>query len=176
MAGSASAGAEGPASVSARTATTLAAIFIGVGVGALVVSMTTSSTLAILLLLGVVAGALATFGNSVSTGGLKISGSTIVSSNSGFLVAPSLASTGSTIDTFSTIVDSSALRAAGASCSASVAEDVSSSNFSTMVVSIYLGRWVKTLIFLPFGTAGMAEVAVFLFFPAFARDSNNQDI
>jgi hypothetical protein len=61
-------------------------------------------------------------------------------------------------------------------CLASVVEDVPSPNFGTTTVLIYLGRWVKTLIFLPFGTSEMAKVAVFLFFPAFARDSNNQDI
>jgi hypothetical protein len=38
-----------------------------------VVSITASSTLAILLLLGVVAGAFVTFGNSASAGGLRIS-------------------------------------------------------------------------------------------------------
>jgi hypothetical protein len=36
-----------------------------------------------------------------------------------------------------------------------------------VAISIFLGRCVKTLIFLPFGTAEMAEVAVFLFFPCF---------
>jgi hypothetical protein len=46
-------------------------------------------------------------------------------------------------------------------------EDVPSSNFGTVAVSIYLGRWVKTLIFLPFGTTEMAEGVVFLFFPCF---------
>jgi hypothetical protein len=46
-------------------------------------------------------------------------------------------------------------------------EDVPSPSFGTVVVSIYLGRCVKTLIFLPFGTTEMAEVVVFLFFPCF---------
>ena len=79
-------------------------------VNALVVSMTTSSTLAILLLLGVVAGAFATFGSSTSTGWLRISGRFVAFSNSSFLVVSSSASTGSTIGTFGTIVDSSAIR------------------------------------------------------------------
>jgi hypothetical protein len=112
-------------------------------------------------------GAFATFGNYASTGGLGISGSTIIFLNFGFLAAPSSALTGSTIGIFGTIVNSSALRVAGVACSASAAEDVCSPNFGTMVVSIYLGRWVKTLIFLPFDTTEMVEVAVFVFFPCF---------
>jgi hypothetical protein len=138
--------------------------------------MTASSTLAILLLLRVAAGAFATFDNSASTSGLRIFGSAIVFSNYSFLAAPSSASTGSTIGTFGTIVDSSALRAAGAACSASTAEDVSSPNFGTMAVSIYIGWWVKTLIFLPSAQQKWPKWQFFSFFPAFVRDSNNQDI
>jgi hypothetical protein len=103
--------------------------------------------LAILLLLGVVAGAFAIFGNSAYASGLKISGGTIAFSSSGFLAASSLASapffgvsTGSAIGTFSNSI-----------CSASAVEDVPSPNFNNVVVSMYFGRWVKTLIFLPFG-------------------------
>jgi hypothetical protein len=129
--------------------------------------MTESSTLAILLLLGVVAGAFVTFGNSASAGGLKISGNTITFSSSGFLAASSLASAGSAIGSFGTIVDSWALRLIGAACSVSAVKDVPSLNFGNMVVSMYLGRWVKTLIFLPFGATEMAEAVVFLFFPCF---------
>jgi hypothetical protein len=55
----------------------------------------------------------------------------------------------------------------GAAYFASIAKYVSSPNLSTVVVSIYLGRRVKTLIFLPFGITVMAEVAAFLFFPCF---------
>jgi hypothetical protein len=113
--------------------------------------------------LGVVAGAFATFDNSASVGGLNISGGTIVSPSSGFLTASSLASaaffgvsTGSAVGTFGKSI-----------CLASAVEDVPSPNFGTTTVSIYLGRWVKTLIFLPFGTAEMAKVAIFLFFPCF---------
>jgi hypothetical protein len=54
--------------------------------------MTTSSTLAILLLLGVIAGAFDTFDNSGSGGGLKIFGSPVVFSRSGSLAALPLAS------------------------------------------------------------------------------------
>jgi hypothetical protein len=106
--------------------------------------------------LGVVAGAFATFGNSASAGGLKISGSTIAFSSSGFLAASSLASTGSTIGTFSNSIRL-----------ASAVEDVPSPSFGTVAVSMYLDRCVRTLIFLPFGAAEMAEVAAFLFFPCF---------
>jgi hypothetical protein len=38
-----------------------------------------------------------------------------------------------------------------------------------VAVSIYLGLWVKTLIFLPFGTTAIVEAATFLFFPCFRR-------
>jgi hypothetical protein len=129
--------------------------------------MTASSTLAILLLLGVIIEVFATFSNSAS-------GGPAFSSPSGFSAVFSSASTVyiSTLadlvaETFGTATDSLALRMAGAACSASTVEDAPSSNFGTMAVSMYLGRCVKTLIFLPFGTAEMAEVAVFLFFPFF---------
>jgi hypothetical protein len=141
-----------------------------------VVSMTVSSTLAILLLLGVVAGAFVTFGNSASIDGLIIFGIITVSSNSGSLAASSLASTGLTIGTFGTTIDPSALRVAGEACFASAVEEVYSPNSGTTVVSIYRGRWVKTFIFLPFGTTVVAEAAVFLFFLSFSRGSSNQDI
>jgi hypothetical protein len=39
--------------------------------------------------------------------------------------------------------------------------------FAPTAISMYLGQWVKTLIFLPFDTTEMAEAAVFLFFPYF---------
>jgi hypothetical protein len=51
--------------------------------------------------------------------------------------------------------------------SALAVEDVPSPSFDIVAVSMYLGRCIKTLIFSPFGTAGMAEVAAFLFFPYF---------
>jgi hypothetical protein len=65
-------GTEGPASGSARAVAASAVSFAGAGVDAHVDSRTTSSMLAILLLLEVIAGALDTFGNSGSAGGLKI--------------------------------------------------------------------------------------------------------
>jgi hypothetical protein len=153
-------GVEGSASVSARAVVASATFFAGVGVNALVVSMTASNTLAILLLLGVIAGVFATFGNSGSDG-------PVVSSRSGFsAIFPSASavcistSDDPVAETFDTATDSSALRPVGAACSDSTVED-------TMAVLMYLGRWVKTLIFLPFGTTEMVEAAVFLFFPYF---------
>ena len=84
-------GTEGPTSGSARAVAASAVSFAGEGVDALVDSMTASSTLAILLLLGVIAGAFETFGNSGFGGGLKIFGSPTVSSRSGSLTAFPLA-------------------------------------------------------------------------------------
>jgi hypothetical protein len=75
----------------------------------------------------------------------------------------------------STSVDSS-LEPAGAGCPGSTVEGVPSTSFGTLAFSMYLGRCVNTLFFLPFGAADMAEVAVFSFFPAFARDSYNLGI
>jgi hypothetical protein len=125
--------------------------------------MRASSTLAILLLLGVVAGAFATFGNSASAGGLKISGSAIALPRSGSLVASSLASA----PCFGVLTGSAAATFGNSTCSASAVEDVPSLSFGTMAISMYLGLCVNTLIFLPFGTTEMAEAAVFLFFPCF---------
>jgi hypothetical protein len=96
--------------------------------------------------LGFVAGAFVTFSSSASAGGLRIFGNITVFSNSVSLATLSLASADPTIGTSDTLVDSSVLRAAGAAGSASAAEDVSSPNFGTVAVSIYLGLWVKTLI------------------------------
>jgi hypothetical protein len=165
-------GTGGLASSSARAIAASAVSFAGVGVVALVDSRTASSTLANLLLLGVIVGAFDTFGNSGSTSELKIFGSPAVSPSSGSSTVFPLASTacfGASIDpvagTFGTSADSS-LELAGAGCLGSVV-DVSSASFGTVAVSMYLGRCVKTLIFLPFGAAEMAEVAVFLFFPCF---------
>jgi hypothetical protein len=134
-----------------------------------VVSITASSTLAILLLLGVVAGAFVTFGNSSSTGGLRIFDIITVFSNSSSSATSSLASADSIIGTFGTTINPSVLRVAGASCFSSVVEEVPSPNSGTTVVSMYRGRWVKTFIFLPFGTTVVAEVAVFLFYPCLLK-------
>src|SRR5688572_1669941 len=71
-------GTEGPTSGSAWTLTTSAIFLVGAGLKAFVVSMTASSMLAILLLLGVATEAFCTFGNFASAGGLRISGIFIV--------------------------------------------------------------------------------------------------
>jgi hypothetical protein len=156
-------GIEGPASVSARVVAVLATFFAGAGVNALVVFMTASSTLAILLLLGVVAGAFATFGNSASVGGLKISGCAIAFPSSGSLTASSL----EPAPCFGVLTSLTAGAFGNSVCYASAVEDVPSLSLGTMAVSMYLGRCVKTLIFLPFGTTEMAEATIFLFFPCF---------
>jgi hypothetical protein len=118
-------------------------------------------------------GAFDTFDNSGFIGRLKIFGSLAVSPSSGSSVAFSLASAvcfgalaESVAGTFGTSAGSSS-KSAGAGYPCSAIEVVLSVSFGTMAVSIYLGRCVKTLIFLPFGAAEMAEVAVFLFFLCF---------
>jgi hypothetical protein len=122
-----------------------------------------SSTLAILLLLGVIAGAFDTFGISGSADGLKIFGSPTVSPSSGSLAAFPLASApcfGISTDPVAGTFDNSAnfsLGLAGAGCYTSAVEDVPSPSFGTMAVSMYLGKCVKTLIFLPFGTTKMPK-------------------
>jgi hypothetical protein len=167
-------GTEGLASVSTRAVAASTIFFAGAGVNDLVDSMIASNMLAILLILGVIVGAFDIFGNSGSAGGLKIFGSPTVSPSSGHVAAFPLAlapcfgvSTGPTADSFSNL-SSSPLGVAGAGCSASAVEDVPLPNFGTVAVSMYLGRCVKTLIFLPFDTEKMAEVAAFLFFPCFS--------
>jgi hypothetical protein len=67
---------------------------------------------------------------------------------------------------FGILADSS-LEPAVVGCPSSAVEGVLSTSFGTLAVSMYLGRCVNTLIFLPFGATEMAEVAVFLFFPCF---------
>jgi hypothetical protein len=174
-AGTASVGTKGPASASVQTIAASTTFFTGTGVNALVDSMTASNTLAILLLLGVIAGVFDIFGNSGSAGGLKIFGSPTVSPSFGTVAVFYFASatcfgvpTGPAAGAFDNSASSS-LGMVGAGCSASTVEDVPSPSFGTVAVSIYLGRCVKTLIFLPFGTAEMAEVAAFLFFPCFHK-------
>jgi hypothetical protein len=170
LAGSASMGTESPTSVSTRAVAASGVSFAGAGVDALVDYMTASSTLTILLLLGVIAGAFDTFGNSGSGGGLKIFDSPAIFSSSGSSAAFPLdsaacfgASVNSVAGTFGSSANSS-FEPAGAGCPGSVVEAIPSPSFGTVAVSIYLGRCVKTLIFLPFGATEMAEVAAFLFF------------
>src|SRR5699024_3640668 len=135
---------------SAWTLATSATFLIGAGVKAFVVSITASSTLAILLLLGVAAGPFCIFGKFASTGGLRISGIFTVSSTFDSSVISSLASAGPTVGTFGITIDSSALCTMEAACFASVVEEVPSPNSGTIDGSIYHGRWVRTFIFLPF--------------------------
>jgi hypothetical protein len=145
-------GTVGPASGLARTVAASAVYFAGAGVDALVDSMTASSTLAILLLLGLIAGVFDTFDNSSSDGGLKIFGGPAVSSRSSSSVAFPLASIAclgaladSIAETFGISADS-LLEPAGAGCPGSVVEEVLSTSFSTVAVSMYLGRCVKTFL------------------------------
>jgi hypothetical protein len=105
-----------------------------------VVSITASSTLAILLLLGVAAGAFCTFGNSAYAGGLRISGIFTDFSTFGSSAVSSLALAGLTVGTFGTTIDSSALCTMGAACFAWAVEEVPSPNSGTTVGSIYHGR------------------------------------
>jgi hypothetical protein len=145
------------------------------GVGALADSRTASSMLAILLFLGVIAGALDSFGNSSSGGGLKIFGNP-TDSSCGSSIVFSLASAGrfgaSTDSAFSCPIAfgalaDSPLAPVGPGYSGAVAEEVPLASFGTLAVSMYLGRSVKALIFFPFGVAEMVKVAAFLFFPCF---------
>jgi hypothetical protein len=174
--GSVSVGTEGPPSVSAQAVAASAIFFAGAGVNALVDSMTASNTLAILLLLGVIAEAFDTFGNSGSAGWLKIFGSPTVFPSYGSMAAFSLASapcfgvsTGPAAGTFSNSVSSS-LGMAGAGCSASAVEDVPSPSFGTVAISMYLSRCVKTLIFFPSAQQRWLKRQFSFSFPAFARD------
>jgi hypothetical protein len=169
-------GTEDPTSTSARAVAASATSFVEVGVGALVDSKTTSNMLAILLFLGVIAGTLDTFGNSGSGSGLKIFGNPAGSSSSDSSTVFSLASVGrfgalpdsvfSCPITLGTSADSP-LEPTGARYLGSAVEDIPSASCDTLVVSMYLGQCVKTLIFLPFGATEMAEAAAFLFFPSF---------
>jgi hypothetical protein len=104
------------------TVAALIVSFAGAGVNALVDSMTASNTLAILLLLGVIAGVFDTFDNSNSDGGLKIFGGPVVSSRSSSSAVFPLASAaclGASADliagTFGISADSP-LEPAGAGC------------------------------------------------------------
>jgi hypothetical protein len=165
-------GTEGPTSTSPRVVVASAASFAEAGVDALVDSKTAFSMLAILLLLGVIAGALDTFGNSGSGSGLKIFCSPAGSSSSGSSAAflASAGCFGASADSFAGTFDTSAnspLAPVGVGYFGSVVEEAPSVSFDTLAVSMFLGRCVKTLIFLPFGVVEITEVAAFLFFPYF---------
>jgi hypothetical protein len=148
-------GTKGPSSTSAQIIVASAISLAGAGVDALVDSKTASSTLAILLLLGVIVGAFDAFGNSGSGSGLKIFGSPASSPNFGSSAAFPLASAGcfgasadSVAGTLGISADSS-LEPIGAGRHGSEVEDVPSANFGTLAISMYLGLCVKTLIFYP---------------------------
>jgi hypothetical protein len=148
------------------------------GVSTLVDSMTTSDTLAILLLFGVTAGISDTFGSSVSYGGLKIAGCFADFFDSGSSAIFALASVGRfgtlAVSVFccSVIIfglDTLAnfpLDLARAGQSDPEAEDPSA-GFGTSAVSARLGRCVRTLTFFSFGVLAIAEAADFRFFPCF---------
>jgi hypothetical protein len=87
-------GIEGPTSASTRAVAALAVSFTGAGVDTLADSKTASSTLVVLLLLGVIAGALGAFGNYGFSGGLRIFCNPADSPSSGSSAAFSLASAG----------------------------------------------------------------------------------
>jgi hypothetical protein len=105
--------------------------------------------LAILLLLGVVAEAFCTFDSFVSVGGLEIFGT-----SSALLT---LASAGLAMGTFDVTVAFSVLCATAAVSVASAAEEDPEPNSGTTAGSIYYRGWVKTFIFLPFGTPAVVE-------------------
>jgi hypothetical protein len=111
-------------------------------------SITTSSTLAILLFLGVAAGMLDGFGSFVVHGGLSAFNSSAVFSSFGSSIGFVLASTGK--------------KRPGSMIGATP-----SLNFDTSVVSMRLGRCVKTLTFFDLDTLEVTKVAAFLFFPCF---------
>jgi hypothetical protein len=110
--------------------------FVRAGLKAFVISSTTSSTFAILLLLGVAAEAFCTFGNFASAGGLKISGIYTISSIFGSSALPILISTSPTVSTFGITVGSSVICALGTVSFVSAAEEVPSPNSGITAGSI----------------------------------------
>jgi hypothetical protein len=152
----ASAGTDGPASTVACAMLASLDFFRAspsasgaeVGVDTFTDSITASSTLAILLLFGVIAAIFDTFGSSVSCNRLKAFGCSI-----DFLSPSSLAD--------------SDLVSTGAEKLGSHVEVDPSIGFDTLVVSACLGRCVKTLTFFVFGVLEIAEAVAFLFFPCF---------
>jgi hypothetical protein len=178
-----SASSEGPASVLAWiTAASISAGFVSVSVCAFEASViflegvelkvftvsNTSSTFAILLILRVAAELFCAFGTVTSDEGLKVS-SAFVSSIFGFsaLSFSIFGSARSSEASFGIVADSPAFCVGGMGYLGLVAEEVSPPNSGTTADSIWRGRWVRTFNFLPFGvgSTGVAEAAVFLFFP-----------
>jgi hypothetical protein len=118
------------------------------GVDVFIDSITASSTLAILLFLGVAAWMLDGFSSSVVHGGLNAFNCSAAFSSFGSLAGFVLASTG--------IGRPSSVRGA-----------IPSLSFGTLVVSMRLGRCVKTLTFVDLDALEVVEIAAFLFFPCF---------
>jgi hypothetical protein len=118
------------------------------GVDVFIDSITASSTLAILLFLGVVVGMLDGFDSFVVHGGLSAFNCSAAFSSFGSSAGFVLAST-------DTERHGSAI---------GVAPSIS---FGTLAVSMRLGRHVKTLTFFDLDTLEVVEVAAFLFSPCF---------
>ena len=118
------------------------------GVNVFTDSITASSTLAILLFLGVVAGMLDDFGSFVVLGGLNAFNCSAAfssfDSSAGFVLAST---------------DTERL---GSAIAAAL-----SISFGTLAISMRLGRRVKTLTFFDFDVLEVTEVVAFLFFPCF---------
>jgi hypothetical protein len=109
------------------------AIFlVGAGLKVFIVSNTTSSTFAILLLLGVTTEPICTFGTVAYVGGLKISSIFIISSIFGSSALSTFVSTSLTVSTFGITAGSSVLYAVGTISLISVAEEVPAPNSGTM--------------------------------------------
>jgi hypothetical protein len=110
--------------------------------------MTTSRTLAILILFGVAAGIFDALGSFVSCNRLKALG-----------CSAAFFSSGSSVDFV--------LASAGVDWLGSNTEKDPSIGLGSSTVSTRLGWCVKTLTFFGFGVLEIAEEAVFLFFPCF---------
>jgi hypothetical protein len=102
--------------------------FAEAGLSAFVVSSTASSTLAILLLLGVATEVFCTFGEPSAPSGLRISGIFVTFFTYGSLVLLSLALAGSTVAIFGTTLGSTALCIIETLSFALAAEEVPSPN------------------------------------------------
>jgi hypothetical protein len=119
--------------------------------------MIASSTLAILLLLGVAAGIFDAFGSSVSHNELRAFSCSIAFFSSGPSAGFVLASI-------------------GAEQLGSDTEEDPSIGLGTSAISMRLGRCVKTLTFFDLGVLEVAKHQCFFSFLAFAKDSSNLGI
>jgi hypothetical protein len=131
-----------------RTLVSVLSALAEAGVDVFTDSITASSTLAILLFLGVAAGMFDGFGSSVAHGGLSAFNCSVIFSSFGSSVTFVLASTG--IERLGSVI--------GAAPSIS---------FGMSAVSMCLGRRVKTLTFFDLDTLEVVEVAAFIVFPCF---------